>query len=113
SENDGNTICKNGNSTSSACSGACAASFRETNGRPIISLKPSWSTGTCVNSGARNTAEGNIMGRTDQHHTCECRRAVEERCEGQGGDPAGINVTRMWRNQCFRGCFQGCSGIGE
>ena len=53
------------------------------------------------------------MRRTDQHDTCQCLSAVVKCCEGRGGCRAGINVTRMWRNQCFGSDFHGRSGAGK
>ena len=66
-----------------------------------------------VNSGERNASEGNVMGRTDQHDTCECLRTVAKCGEGRGGERAGVNVTRVWCNQSFGSDFQSRSGVGE
>ena len=66
-----------------------------------------------VNGGERNAVDGNAMGWTDQHDARQCLCAVAKRCEGRGGGRAGINVTRMWCNQCFGREFQSSFGVGE
>ena len=53
------------------------------------------------------------MSRTDQHDTLQYLSAVAKCCKSRGGGPAGINVTGMWRNQCFWADFQSRFCVGE